>query len=61
MVPTVDGDTLAEAIKEQVDGTRTELWTDSSKPYGTVAKDMRGHQSVDHAAGQYVKRVNGAG
>jgi ISXO2-like transposase domain len=42
-----------------VDGSRTELWTDSSKPYITVAKDMRGHQSVDHAAGQYVKRVNG--
>jgi transposase-like protein len=59
VIPTVDGATLADAIAEHVDGPSTELWTDSSKPYITVAKDMRGHQSVDHAAGQYVKRVNG--
>jgi transposase-like protein len=59
VIPTVDGDTLAQAIAEHVEGSRTELWTDSAKPYSTVAKDMRSHQSVDHAAGQYVKHVNG--
>ena len=59
VIPTVDGETLAQAIAEQVNRELTELWTDSSKPYLTVAKDMRSHQSVDHATGQYVKYVNG--
>ena len=59
VIPDVDSATLAQAIAEHVDGTRTELWTDSAKPYLTVAKDMRSHQSVDHATGQYVKYVNG--
>jgi hypothetical protein len=32
------------------------LWTDSAKPYTVVAKDMQGHETVDHSAGQYVRR-----
>jgi len=56
VVPNVDGKTLRAAIKEDVDGGRTELWSDSAKPYTVVAKDMRSHKTVDHEAGQYVRR-----
>jgi transposase-like protein len=55
VVPSVDGTTLRAAIAEDVDGARTELWTDSAKPYTVVAKDMRSHETVDHEAGQYVR------
>jgi transposase-like protein len=56
VIPNVDGSTLRAAIAQDVDGSRTELWTDSAKPYTTVAKDMRSHEKVDHAAGEYVRR-----
>jgi transposase-like protein len=56
VVPNVNGKTLAQAIAEEVDGPQTELWTDSAKPYITVAKGMRSHEAVDHSAGQYVRR-----
>ena len=56
VVPNVNGKTLAKAIAEDVEGPRTELWTDSALPYNVVAKDMRSHETVDHSAGQYVRR-----
>jgi hypothetical protein len=31
------------------------LHTDAAGPYKVVAKDMRGHESVDHAVGEYVR------
>jgi len=30
--------------------------TDSALPYNVVALGMRGHEAVDHSAGQYVRR-----
>jgi transposase-like protein len=51
VIPNVNGTTLRTAIAEDVDGPQTELWTDSAKPYTVVAKDMRSHETVDHAAG----------
>jgi transposase-like protein len=57
VIPTVDGATLVEALAEHVDGSRTELWTDSAKPGITAGKTMRSHQSVDHAIGEYVRRT----
>jgi transposase-like protein len=56
VVPDVSGTTLRSAIAQEVDGPQTELWTDGAKPYLTVAKDMRSHETVDHAAGEYVRR-----
>jgi transposase-like protein len=56
VIPDVTGKTLSAAITEQVDRERTELWTDGAKAYGPIGKGMRGHQVVDHAGGQYVKR-----
>ena len=52
--------TLSKAIAEQVDVPATDLWTDSAKPYITVGRGMRGHESVDHRAGEYVRK-NAAG
>ncbi|MGO9159500.1 MAG: IS1595 family transposase [Streptosporangiaceae bacterium] len=56
VVPNVEGKTLRSAIRQEVDGARTELWTDSAKPYTVVARDMRSHEAVNHEAGQYVRR-----
>lgn len=56
MIPSVDGRTLRSAIAADVDGPNTMLWTDSAKPYLTVARDMHGHEAVDHSAGEYVRR-----
>jgi transposase-like protein len=56
VIPRVDSKTLRSAIAENVDGPHTMLWTDGAGPYKIVAQDMRGHESVDHSAGQYVRR-----
>jgi transposase-like protein len=56
VVPNVYGSTLRSAIREDVDGAQTELWSDQAMPYRTVAKDMRSHETVDHSAGQYKRR-----
>lgn len=55
VVRGVDAVTLRSAIGENVDRARTMLHTDSAGPYKVIAKDMRGHESVDHAAGEYVR------
>jgi transposase-like protein len=57
VVPTITGQTLARAIAEQVDRPRTELWTDSARRTWTVGPSMRGHQTMDHAAGEYVRKA----
>jgi transposase-like protein len=55
VVPNVDAATLGAAIADNVDRARTMLHTDSAGPYTVVAYDMRGHQSVDHSVGEYVR------
>lgn len=56
VVPNVTAKTLGAAIAEEVDRERTELWTDGAPVYNGIGEQMRSHQSVDHAAGRYVRR-----
>lgn len=56
VVNDVTGATLRPAILEQVDPERTVLHTDGAKAYRVVAPELRGHASVSHEAGEYVRR-----
>jgi transposase-like protein len=55
VVPNVNGKTLLSAIQENVDTERTMLHTDGAKAYLTAAPYMRGHESVSHERGEYVR------
>ncbi|MDQ1706490.1 MAG: hypothetical protein QOF18_2856, partial [Frankiaceae bacterium] len=52
VVADVTGATLLPAIMDEVDTQRTMLHTDSAKAYNVVAPFMRGHETVDHSAGE---------
>lgn len=54
VLPRVDGSNLRKAIAEQVDLPNTTLYTDRSADYNVVAKELAGHFTVDHQAGEYV-------
>lgn len=58
VVNDVNGATLGAAIAEQVDMARTALHTDGAKAYRSpfIAGKVREHLSVDHSAGEYVRR-----
>lgn len=55
VIPNVRGETLRRAIAEQVDMANTVLHTDSLRGYLKVAQTMKGHESVNHEAGEYVR------
>jgi transposase-like protein len=56
-IPNVNGDTLRDAIEDQVEMGRTMLHTDESKSYRVVRPEMRGHKTVNHSQGEYVSRT----
>jgi len=55
VVTDVSGDTLREAMAEQVDKERSDLMTDEAKAYKRYAWEWQSHQSVNHSAGEYVR------
>lgn len=55
VIPDVSGATLLAAIQENVDTSNTMLHTDSAKAYTTAAPHMQRHETVNHAAGEYVR------
>lgn len=56
VVPDVSGATLRKVIAEQVDMAESHLHTDSWKGYLPLAGEFASHQTVDHSAGEYVRR-----
>lgn len=58
-VADVTAPSLAAVLSEEVEIDRSQLWTDSSASYRSVGKRFNSHHTVDHSAGQYVRR--GAG
>lgn len=59
VVPDVTGATLRKAIAEQVDMSATVLHTDESNSYRLVAPELAGHETVNHAADEYVRYDDG--
>jgi transposase-like protein len=55
VVRDVTGATLSKTIRAHVDMTGTVLHTDSWGGYKAVGKEMAGHESVNHAEGEYVR------
>ena len=58
-VPDVTRTSLGKVLRERVDVTRSQLWTDGSKSYPTVGQEFNSHHTVDHSVGEYKR--NGAG
>ena len=58
-VADVTAPALAHVLAEEVEIDRSQLWTDSSASYKTVGKRFNSHHTVDHTAGEYVRK--GAG
>lgn len=59
VVPDVTGHTLGKVIADQVDMASTHLQTDELKSYKTLAGQLASHESVNHAAKEYVRRIEG--
>jgi transposase-like protein len=55
-VPTVNGETLRPILKEMV-RKDTFIMTDESTVYPPIAGEFRGHGTVNHSAGEYVRGV----
>ncbi len=58
VVTDVRGGTLPKVISEQVDMAISELHTDESRAYRSVAPYFTAHRTVNHSEGQYMH--NGA-
>ena len=56
VVPNVKGDTLAQAIIDQVNMANSRLMTDEAQSYRWIGRQFgRGHDSVTHNLGEYVR------
>lgn len=56
VIPNVTGETLREALSEQVDTATSALHTDGWKGYVEVGKKfVGGHEYVDHSSHEYVR------
>jgi transposase-like protein len=56
VIPDVTGDTLRDALTEQVDMSAATLHTDGWAGYNEVGKKfVGGHESVDHSSAEYVR------
>lgn len=55
VVADVTGASLLPAIEEVMDPKRTWLYTDEHSGYRAIAKDMAGHEAVNHSAGEYTR------
>jgi len=56
VVADVSGKTLRKVIGENVAMTDTTLHTDTYRGYAGAGREMAGHFTVDHSAGQYVSK-----
>jgi|SRR5579872_459329 len=56
VVPNVNGRTLRKVIREQVDMSWTLLHTDESRAYNVMDRELAGHESVNHSAGEYFRQ-----
>jgi transposase-like protein len=56
VVPNVKGANLRKVIEENVDLPATVLHTDGHRAYDAVGPTMKGHEKVDHEAGEYVRK-----
>jgi transposase-like protein len=55
VVPDVTGETLRDAMAEQVDKANSHLMTDQAGAYVRFAWEWASHQSVNHSDGEYVR------
>jgi len=55
VVADVTGATLRKAMSEDLDIPNTVLHTDGHKGYSVISREFAGHESVDHAAWEYVR------
>ncbi len=55
VVPDVSGASLRKVMAEQVDFANSHLQTDGWKAYKGIGTEFASHQTVDHAAGEYVR------
>lgn len=55
IIPNVKGSTLRQAIEEQVNMAATTLHTDELKSYKWFGGEMKGHETVVHTRGEYVR------
>ncbi|MGP8162838.1 MAG: IS1595 family transposase, partial [Acidimicrobiales bacterium] len=55
VVANVSGASLRSVIAEHAQMAATTLHTDASGAYGTFAHELTAHESVNHAAGEYVR------
>lgn len=53
VVPNVTGQTLAPAIREQVDTARSHLQTDGWHGYRQIGQEFQSHERVEHSAPVY--------
>jgi len=56
VVPTVNSANLRKVFEQEVDMPRTVLHTDGASWYNAFAGYVQRHESVDHMAGEYVRR-----
>jgi len=54
VLQAVTGDTLGEALREQVEPSAT-LMTDELKAYRTLGREFAAHELVNHSAGEYAR------
>jgi transposase-like protein len=55
VLPNVTGENLAEAMRGEVEPARVVLHTDKGKQYVILGRSFKGHETVDHHAGEYVR------
>ncbi len=56
VIPDITGETLREALIEQIDTPSSTLHTDAATAYREVGKKfVGGHESVDHSSHEYVR------
>ncbi len=55
IVPKVTGDSLRQAMADQLDPATTTLHTDSSPAYRGIAREFALHEFVDHSRYEYVR------
>lgn len=55
-VPTADAETVAKIVRENV-ARESRLHTDESRLYASVGKEFAAHETVNHAAREYVRHT----
>lgn len=55
VIPNITGDTLADAIRENVEIEISELHTDEWRGYWPIGREFAKHAAVHHSRGEYVR------